>query len=58
MTDDAARLTHLIALLEDELHQSQHRQQALIVALDKARAELHALENGGVCFYDGELIRG
>jgi hypothetical protein len=58
MTDDRERLTHLLELLTDELHQSQRRQQALIVALDKARAEIAALD-GTVVFHDGErLIRG
>ena len=56
MSDDTRRLQHLIELLEDELHQSQRRQQALISALHKAKAELHALEDGGVLFYDGEKL--
>lgn len=55
MNNDAQRLTHYIALLEDELHQSQRRQQALIAALDRARAELQALD-GGALFHDGEVL--
>jgi len=54
-TDDAKRLRHYIELLEDELHQSQRRQQSLIAALDRARAELHALQ-GGIAFFDGEAL--
>jgi hypothetical protein len=58
MTDDRQRLTNLIELIEDELHQSQRRQQALIAALSRARAELMALD-GSVVFHDGErLVRG
>ena len=56
-TDDAQRLQHYIELLEDEIRQSQRRQQALISALDRARAELAALD-GGALFYDGELLHG
>lgn len=56
MTDpDAQRLQHYIELLEDELHQSQRRQQSLIAALDRARAELAALD-GGIAFFDGEVL--
>jgi hypothetical protein len=51
--DDIDRLRHLIELFEDELHQSQRRQQSLINALDRARAEIRALD-GGVSFFDGE----
>jgi hypothetical protein len=57
MTDDATRIQHYIELLEAELHQSQRRQQALIVALDRARAQLQALD-GGTNIFDGELLRG
>jgi hypothetical protein len=58
MTDDASRLQHHIELIEDELHQSQRRQQALVAALDRARAQLQALD-GSVTFFDGErLVRG
>jgi hypothetical protein len=58
MTDESDRLQHYILLIEDELHQSQRRQQALIAALDRARAELHALD-GGALYFDGErLCRG
>jgi hypothetical protein len=58
MTDESDRLQHYILLLEDELHQSQRRQQSLISALDRARAEL-AARDGGALFYDGErLCRG
>jgi hypothetical protein len=56
MTDDASRLQHTIELLESELHESQRRQQALIAALERARAELRALD-GGITFYDGEPLR-
>jgi hypothetical protein len=57
-TEDTRRIEHFIELLEIELHESQRRQQALIAALDRARAELHALD-GGALFYDGErLCRG
>lgn len=52
---DTDRLTHYIELLEDELHQSQKRQQSLIAALERARAELAALD-GGALFYDGERL--
>jgi hypothetical protein len=55
---DVSRLRHLIELLESELHESQRRQQALIVALDRARAELQALDGGVTTFFDGELLRG
>ena len=55
MTDDADRLHHLVELLEDELRQSQRRQQSLIAALDRARAELQALD-GGISFFDGEVL--
>ena len=56
--DEAQRIQSYILLLEDELRQSQRRQQALIAALDKARAELAALD-GGIAFHDGErLVRG
>jgi hypothetical protein len=51
---DVSRLRHLIELLESELHESQRR-QALIVALDRARAELQALD-GSVVFFDGEEL--
>jgi hypothetical protein len=51
--DDIDRLRHLIELFEDELRQSQRRQQSLINALDRARAEIRALD-GGVSFFDGE----
>jgi hypothetical protein len=55
---DVSRLRHLIELLEDELHQAQRRQQTPIVALDRARSELQALD-GSVVFFDGEeLPRG
>ena len=58
MTEEARRLRHYVRLLEAELHESQRRQQDLISALHKAKAELHALD-GGALFYDGErLIRG
>jgi hypothetical protein len=51
MTDDTNRLQHYIELLEAELHQAQQRQQALIAALHRARAEIAALD-GGILFYD------
>ena len=55
---ESKRLQHYILLLEDELHQAQGRQQALIAALSRARAELAALD-GGALFFDGErLCRG
>ena len=41
-TEDTRRLQHYIELIESELHQSQRRQQSLISALDRARAELAA----------------
>ena len=56
-TEDTRRLQHFIELIESELHQSQRRQQALVAALDRARAELRALD-GGALFYDGELLHG
>jgi hypothetical protein len=55
MTDDATRLQHYVELLEAELHQSMERQRALIAALDRARAELVALD-GGTNIFDGEPI--
>jgi hypothetical protein len=55
MTDDAQRLQHHIELLESELCESMRRQQALISALDRARAELQALD-GSISFYDGEVL--
>jgi hypothetical protein len=58
MTDDASRLQHHIELLESELNESLKRQQSLIAALDRARAQLQALD-GSVTFFDGErLVRG
>jgi hypothetical protein len=55
---DVSRLRHLIELLESELHEQQRRQQDTISALDRARAELQALD-GSVVFFDGEeLPRG
>jgi len=54
-SEDNDRLHHLIELLEDELHQAQRRQQSLIAALERARAELVALD-GGVTIFDGEPI--
>ena len=54
-TTEAQRLRHYIRLLEAELHEHQKRQQTLIAALDRARAELGALE-GGAAFYDGEAL--
>jgi hypothetical protein len=52
---DVSRLRHLIELLESELHEHQRRQRTLIAALERARAELVALD-GGVTIYDGEPI--
>jgi hypothetical protein len=52
---DAQRLQHYIELLEDELRQAQRRQQALIAALERAKAELGASE-GGITIFDGEPI--
>lgn len=51
----ADRLRHYIRLLEAELHESQRRQQALIAALQRARAQLVASE-GGIAFFDGEPL--
>ena len=56
MTDERDRVTHLIELLTDELHQSQRRQQALISALEKARAELYAINSGVAVYFDGEKL--
>ena len=56
-TEDTRRLQHFIELIESELHQSQRRQQALVAALDRARAELAALDGGSI-FYDGERLHG
>jgi hypothetical protein len=55
MTDDHERLSHLVQLLTDQIHQSQRQQQSLINALSKAKAELAALD-GGVIYLDGELL--
>ena len=57
MTDDTRRIQHYIELLEDELHQAQRKQQALIAALERARAELVAIE-GGITIFDGEVLCG
>jgi hypothetical protein len=50
-SDEARRLRHRILLLETELHELQRQQQALISALDRARAEL-----SGAVIYDGEAL--
>ena len=55
MTDDRERLTHLVELLNAELCDSMRHQQSLIVALDRARAELQALD-GTIVYLDGERL--
>ena len=52
---DTQKLRDRIHLIEAELHEHQRKQQALIAALERARAELVALD-GGVTIYDGEPI--
>jgi chromosome segregation ATPase len=54
---DVSRLRHIIELLESELHEHQRQQQALISELQRARAQLQAID-GNITFYDGELLRG
>lgn len=55
MTPEAKRIAHYCQLLETELTECQRRQQALIAALHRARAELQALD-GRLLYLDGELL--
>jgi hypothetical protein len=54
-SDDTRRISHYIELLEAELRESMERQRSLIAALDRAKAELHALD-GGALYFDGERL--
>ena len=55
-SDESQRLIRYIEIIEAELHQCQERQRLLISALEKARAELYAINSGGVVYFDGEKL--
>jgi hypothetical protein len=57
MSSDPQMLRDRIEIIELELHESQRKQQALIASLQRAKAELVALE-GGITFFDGERLCG